>query len=351
MQNHYATLGLNSSASAEEIRRAYRILARRYHPDVNPGKASEEKFKSIAQAYEVLSDGAKRKNYDQELGSKLGDTHTAHRSYRRQAQNSATQKYYQHRAEEVARQARAAAQREAAKTKNMAKQGSASEEDFTLPLDGLWDSVSSAASGLRQGLKSILKRGAGKARAGKAASNLAKVSLIEVSLRIDEAIQGVKRAIEISEPEGTRKVSVKIPPGVRNGSLVRLRSKGDSSEELVLVIRVAQHPYLSIQQRGLVMEVPISVAEAINGASITVPTLDEPVMLKVPAGTQSGDELRLKEKGIVPKEGARGDLFVRFLIKVPDAKGAAGLEQKASELDRYYGANLRQAMPKRLLQA
>lgn len=349
MQNHYATLGLNSSATAEEIRRAYRILARRYHPDVNPGKTSEEKFKSIAQAYEVLGDGAKRKVYDQELGHKLADMGGAQHSYRRHAQGSATQRYYQHRAEQVARQAREAARREAAHSQPSGQTKRSEADELNFPLDGLWDGVSSIVSTVSKGFKSLLRGSSAASAHKKESSSLSKVSLIEVSLRIEEAISGIKRAIEISEPEGTRKVSVKIPPGVRNGSLVRLRSTGDRKEELVLVVRVAQHPFLSIQQRGLVMEVPISIAEAVNGASITVPTLEEPVLLKVPPGTQSGEELRLKEKGISAKDGGRGDLFVRFLIKVPGSQGAAGLQQKAAEFEPYYGVNLRQTLPKRLI--
>ncbi len=346
MQNHYATLGLNSSATSEEIRRAYRILARRYHPDVNPGKTSEDKFKSIAQAYEVLSDNERRRQYDQESGRKLSDLQNAQASYRRQSQNSATQRYYQHRAEEVARKARAAARAQAA---SHTQSGTA--DDLNFPLDGLWDGVATLADQVRQGVKSLFKStsSTGKTSKTRAQGGLAKVSLIEVSLRIEEAITGVKKALEISEPEGTRKVSVRIPPGVRNGALVRLRATNNSSEELVLVIRVAQHPFLSIQQKGLVMELPITVAEAINGASITAPTLDEPVMLKVPPGTQSGDEVRLKEKGISYKDAPRGDLFVRFLVKVPEAAGAVGLSEKAQDLESYYSATVRQALPKRLL--
>jgi DnaJ-class molecular chaperone len=165
-----------------------------------------------------------------------------------------------------------------------------------------------------------------------------------------DAIFGVKKALEIPEPEGQRKVSVKIPAGVRSGSVIRLRAKNMPNEDLVLIVRVAAHPFLTIQARGLVAEIPITIQEAIVGAHISVPTLDEAVSIKIPPGSQSGSELRLKNRGLTLKDGTRGDLFVRLMIRVPETADAVGLKEKASELDAYYSNNVRQGLPKHLVE-
>jgi DnaJ-class molecular chaperone len=177
-----------------------------------------------------------------------------------------------------------------------------------------------------------------------------RISVVEVSLSLRDAVTGVKKAIEISEPEGARKVSVKIPPGSRNGSVIHLRSTAPPGEELVLVVRVAAHPTMSLQPKGLVVEVPVTVAEALCGASVTVPTLDEPISIKIPAGSQSGTELRIRERGVLQKDGSRGDLFYRLMIKVPEAAQAVGLREKSQELDKYYESAVRQPLPRTLLE-
>jgi curved DNA-binding protein len=181
------------------------------------------------------------------------------------------------------------------------------------------------------------------------AAPLRSVSVIEVSLSLKEAVFGVKKAIEIPDPTGPRKLSVTIPPGVRSGSVVRLRSKSNPGEDLVLIVRLATHPFLSIQARGLVAEIPVSVLEAHAGASISVPTLDEPVSVKIPAGSQSGSEIRLRNRGIPLKNGDRGDLFIRLLIKIPDSVGAVGLKEHFAALDQYYSSAVRNGLPKTLL--
>jgi DnaJ-class molecular chaperone len=173
---------------------------------------------------------------------------------------------------------------------------------------------------------------------------------MEVSVPIADAIRGARKTVEIPEGTGSRKISVTIPPGVRNGSVIRFRRKEDPSEEIVILTRVAAHPFLSMSQKGLIVELPISVGEALQGSKVQVPTLDEPVLLTVEPGTQSGSEVRLKGKGVHFREGSRGDLFVRFMIRVPDAADAVGLKEKSAELEAYYGRTVRAGMPRTLLQ-
>jgi DnaJ-class molecular chaperone len=130
--------------------------------------------------------------------------------------------------------------------------------------------------------------------------------------------------------------------------VVRLRHKGNQSEELVVIVRVAPDPWVSISHKGLTIEVPITVTEAVQGARIQVPTLDEPTLVSVEPGTQSGTEVRLRERGITYRDGTRGDLFVRFMIRVPETPGVVGLREVASALSPYYEHPVRRHLPKQI---
>lgn len=345
MDNHYQTLGINSSATLQEIRRAYRILARRYHPDLNPGKSSEEKFKAVATAYSVLSDPALKEQYDIQLES--APSGSARSAFGGPYENA--QRAYQ----------RARRRFDEEKLKSFGKGRPESEQQARpspesaptrAPSGGLAEQLKIAGKKLR-GLWPFSAEKNGSMEHDGTASTVSRLSIIEVSVSIKDAITGIKKTVEIAEPEGTRKVSVRIPPGVRNGSVVRLRAKGSPGEDLVLVVRVASHPFLSIHNRGLVAEIPVTVQEAVVGASITVPTLEEPVILKIPPNAQSGLELRLKEKGMLQKDGTRGDLFFRLLVQVPESQHAVGIKEKVAELDKYYESPVRRTIPKSLLES
>jgi curved DNA-binding protein len=346
VKNYYEILGVNISATSEEIRRAYRILARRYHPDMNPD-LSEEKFKTIAEAYTVLSDSDRRQNYDLELEAHLRKNSRTNgfEAYRRAQRSS-----------KKAARTTSSNTRQTGPSANYSNGTSAS--GLGVSFSEMLGEIPAMGGALKRYAKSIAKQGQGYVSwlwghhepiDSKTVHSL-KVSVLEVSITIKEAILGTKKTIEIVEPEGLRKVSVKIPPGVRNGSVVRLQGRGLPREDLVLVIRIAYHPYLSIHPKGLVVEIPVTVHEAIAGATIMVPTLEEPAAIKIPAGTNSGTELRVKEKGVPLKDGGRGDLFVRILVKIPEHPEAVGLKEKANELSLYYETPVRDGMPKSLLE-
>jgi DnaJ-class molecular chaperone len=375
MDNFYKLLGLNTSATNEEIRRAYRVLARRYHPDVNPGKTSEDKFKKIAEAYRILNDTERRQAYDIELQNHLrvhgGDQPADPRinAYRRQQageRTSARQRFYEAKHNEFG-------QTKPTGSASGNKETKAKPEDAPQPppqrparpeIERLtnfgrraWDRFFGGPREPQSARPSASARPEpDRARRRDSAHDIAKISLIEVSVTMRDVVHGVKKTVEIAEPEGTRKVSVRIPPGVRNGSVVHLRSKGegrsgsDGGEDLVIIVRVAAHPFLSMHARGLVIEVPISVHEALAGASVTLPSLDEPVTVKIPPGSQSGAEIRLKGRGVLTKEGDRGDMFYRLMVHVPGAVHAVGIAERAAELEKYYESPVRQALPKTLLE-
>ncbi len=350
LPHYYDVLCLSSSATADEIRRAYRVLARRYHPDVNPGKASEEKFKAIAEAYSILGNPELRSRYDLEFGEQLrgGVTQKIREYQKRQAQGERTAaraRYY----EEVERRRRTTQGQP-----RPAARPSARVQDS--PFAGIKKSFGAWKETVLNAVKLPKPRRAHESTATSTASaehtstiEVQKISILEVSVSAVDALHGIKKSVEISQPEGMRKVSVTIPPGVRTGTVLRFRDKGGSGEELVFILRVATHPFLSIENKGLVVEVPISVGEAFSGASVTLPTLDDSIVVRIPAGSQSGSEIRVKGHGIVDRNGNKGDLFYRLMITLPDAISAIGLKEKISEIEGYYANSVRHHFPKGLL--
>lgn len=325
MKDYYRILGLNSSATALEVRRAYRVLARRYHPDVNPGKVSEEKFKDIAQAYETLSDIDKRRTYDIQYESAQRDK-VDPRIKNYQREQRAREQFFRSHTQPSARSERNRPQ---------------SEKNFAFDLRSMAGKVTRAVSST---IEDLIKNKSARPNGPR------EISIIEASVSMHDAILGVKKTVEILEPERTRKISVKMPAGIRTGSVLRLRPKDNPDEEVVLIIRVASHPYLNIQAKGLIVEVPLSLREAMYGASITLPTLEDQVIVKVQPGTQSGSEVRLKGKGIIQRDGTRGDLFLRFLVKTPTVLDASGLKEKVCEFEKFYSEDVRRNFPKTLLE-
>lgn len=286
---------------------------------MNPGKTSEDKFKSISAAYEILSDPKKRSEYDTE--------------YERIQIASFAEKFSE----------RLSAQ---FKKSNARKTSASSSAKSVKPSKGnslAWIKIA------KSGIKSNLNKVSSLFKSKKRGSNMgiASVSIIEISVTVREAIFGQKKTIEIPQTEGKRKVSVTIPPGVKSGSVLRLKqsAKNSKNDEIIVIIRVAQHPFVSLQNKGVVIEVPITALEALGGANITLPTLDEPAVVKVPAGSQSGSEIRLKNKGVLSKDGTRGDLIYRLMIKLPQSSSAVGIKEKATELDKYYEEPVRRSFP------
>ena len=175
---------------------------------------------------------------------------------------------------------------------------------------------------------------------------------MEVSISVFEAIAGVRKTIEVAEKNGEiKKISVAIPSGVRQGSIVRLRSKENETEEIIIVIRVAHHPWLSMSHRGLTLEIPITVAEAISGAKVQVPSLGDPLLVTVEPGMQSGREVRLKGQGIPLADGTRGDLFIRFMIKVPTGAETPETTGELTALEALYQTPVREHLPKSIMDA
>jgi curved DNA-binding protein len=271
----YDTLGVAKTATADEIRKAYRKLARKHHPDVNPGDAaSEAAFKKIASAYDVLADDKKRKAYD-EFG-----------------EDSMKGGFDPEKAREYARWQNTREQR----SSRFGNDEGQVDFDFSEFFGG---------RGQR-----------GQSRGPMRGSDLR--ASIEIELR--QAIDGTELAADL---QGHGNVRVRIPKGADTGSVLRVPGKGAPGRnggpagDLLIETIVRPHPVLRRDGLDLYMTLPVTLDEAYNGASVDVPTLEGPVALKIPPRSQQRAKLRLRGKGVAKKE-QRGDLIIELEVRMPD---------------------------------
>ena len=364
--DYYKTLGVERGASKDDVRKAYRKLARKYHPDINPGnKEAESKFKELSVAYDVLSDEKKRKLYDEfgEAGLAAGFDADKARSYEQWRQQSA-------------------------------RAGGPQAFD----MDDLGDLFGGLGGMFRQGSHAPAgpQRGAD----------------IESSMEIDflDAVRGFQTAIALERPvscdtchgSGTKAgttpttcpqcrgsgsisvaqgplqfrqpcprcsgsgklpgdsctdcagsgrvqrsetIRVNIPPGADPGKRIRLRGKGEAgirggpAGDLFITPRIRPHPILTRSGRDLSMDLPITVGEAVRGASVEVPTPSGQIKVKIPVGAQSGQQLRIKGKGVAAHgQTPAGDLYLRLMVRVPKEELA---QEVIDQIDQAYGDDVR----------
>jgi len=293
----YEVLGVARDADRDTIRKAYRKLARQNHPDLNPGdEAAEERFKQISRAWDVLEDEEKRRNYDEfgEVSLEAGFD------------------------PEQARQAREAFGARFGYGGRPGAGGEAHEFHFG-DLDDLLGGLFGARGGAR---------GAGR---GEAREIKLRGADLEAGLELDflEAMRGGEKRLTLGRPTAdggvkSETVTVRIPPGVDTGGRLRIHGKGAPGigggppGDLHVELRVRPHPVLQREGRDLVVDLPVTVREAVLGAKVELPTIDGRATLTIPPGTQSGTRLRLKGKGVPsPSGGAAGDLFARVQVRVP----------------------------------
>ncbi|MFO1518991.1 MAG: DnaJ C-terminal domain-containing protein [bacterium] len=319
-KNYYETLGVSRDASDEEIKKAYRRLAKRYHPDVNKGdKKAEEKFKEISEAYEILSDKEKRKQFDM-FGS-----------YNPQAGGGpgfdpsqwAGKSYYWSPGGGPSGGGGAGA-------------GGFSYEDLSdlfkkggvggggAPRGGAGFDDLGDIFGDIFGTKGAGTRGGTRARPEYSSSTRGQDLYYTMEIDFLEAVKGTTSKISIHRDGKLEKVNVKIPAGVNNGSKIRLAGKGEPGVgkgkpgDLYIEIKVKPHRVFWREGADLFLDLPLSVGEAVLGATVRIPTLDGHADLKVPAGTPSGQKFRLKGKGVPNLESQQpGDLYAISKIEVP----------------------------------
>jgi curved DNA-binding protein len=286
----YEILGVSRTASAEEIKRQYRKLAKRYHPDVNPGnKQAEERFKEITAASEVLSDPKRRRLYDEfgpdSLRTGFDEKKAeAYRQWRRQGPSEAG----------------------------------------GLPFDfGDFQQVDLGGGFGTFDFGSIFGDlfGAGRGRGSGPGPIPGRSAESEIAVGLREAVLGGERDLRVDG----RTLRVRIPPGVTEGSQIRLAGQGGPGAfgghagDLYLRVHLEEHPLVRREGKDLFIDLPVTVPEAVEGAEVTLPTFEGPVRLRLPAGAQAGTKLRLRGKGLPDlKGGPRGDLHAVVKIVLPE---------------------------------
>jgi curved DNA-binding protein len=306
-RDYYALLGVNKNASADDIKKAYRGLARKYHPDLNPGdNVAESKFKEITEANEVLSDPEKRSQYD-----KFGQ--------------------YWKQSEQPSNNTRSTTRRTASTPPgdfNSVDFGQYNNfDDFVNELLGRFNNNSTAgnpanpATPRSPGAKTT---SANKTTTNGSASNNSTANVggdreATIELSLSEAFQGVQKSFNL----GTETIKVRIPGGAKAGSRIRVRGKGNATTynkqrgDLYLTVELQAHPFFRLDGEQLICEVPVTPDEAVLGAQIEIPTPDGMVTVNVPAGVRSGQSLRLRGKGWANPRGERGDQLAKIIIDTP----------------------------------
>ena len=310
-KDYYATLGVSKTASADEIKKAFRKLAVKYHPDRNPGnKQAEERFKEISEAYEVLSDAEKRQKYDQfgqywkqagqggwppggGVGVDFGGVDFSQYGSFDEFINELLGRF----ATPGGTQGRTYYRTSTGRRPSPGGFG-----DFS-GFDGFGPQTRTATADREATIR----------------------------LSLSEGFRGVQKRLNL----GNEVVEVRIPPGAKPGSRVRVRGKGQLNPyskqrgDLYLKVELEPHPFFGFEGDNLVCEVPVTPDEAVLGASVEVPTPDGKVTVKVPPGVQSGQSLRLRGKGWSKPKGKRGDQLVRIAIATP--KNLSATERESYE--------------------
>ncbi len=269
-KDYYAALAVPRDAGLDQIKKAYRKLARQYHPDVSKAPDAEARFKDAAEAYATLKDPEKRKAYD-ELGRRpVGEEFAPPPQWSRE----------------------------------FGADGQAFED-----ID-LADLLAALGRGQRGA------RGGPIPRHGRDYETAVRISL-------EDAHRGTKLNLDLADPQGGSTLEVTIPPGVSEGQKLRLRGKGGKGRDggadgdIYLHIRLAPHPVFRADGHDLYFDLALAPWEAALGAELEVPTLDAPVLLTVPQGTRSARKLRLRSRGLANGRGGRGDLYAVVHIDVP----------------------------------
>lgn len=307
-RNLYDVLGVGKTASEAEIKSAYRKLARKYHPDLNKDdKNAADKFKEISNAYDIIGNAEKRKKYDNNeidedgkptgFGAGFGGAGSGFNGYQSYGGNPFSG------------------------FKSGGFNGGAQGGfDFSSIFgDDIFSQFGGAQGGFRQ--RTAPQRG----------------SDVSYNMRVDflDAAKGVEKQISLNG----KNINVKIPAGMQSGQTMRLKGLGNiglnggENGDVLITVHVNEHPYFKADGLNILLDLPISVKEAISGAKITVPTINGKVAVTVPAFSSSGEKLRLKGLGIKSKTG-QGDEIINLQIVLPKVK-SANLAEAADKMENY----------------
>jgi molecular chaperone DnaJ len=370
-KDFYDILGVAKKASKEEIKKAYRKLARKWHPDINPGnKEAEQTFKEISRAYECLGKDEKRKLYDEfgEEGLQSGFDAEKAREYKqwqgfqRGAGTGTAEGFGRYQSyEDVFGDLFGFGRGDRGFRPSGSAKGRDIQHDMTIDLISALKGFETELS--MQKMKACPGcQGSGIDTGSvmttcSACNGSGRLNVAQGPMEFTRACPQCKGHGKVGKSctqcggngqvLGTEKIKVAIPQGVKEGSKVRVAGKGEPGlnggkpGNLYLVVHIKQHPILRREGDNLYMELPVTVREAMAGGHIIIPTIDGQVKVKVPSQSQSGQTLKVKGKGAVnPKTKQRGDLMVKLVVKVPQTDDKAILEA-VEKMDGFYQEDLR----------
>jgi len=288
MPDPYQILGVAKTASASELKSAYRKLAKKLHPDVNPGRKDiEQKFKEITAAYDLLSDADKRARFDRgEIDGQGQERGFGGGNYGGGWRNAG------------------------------ARSSTGGEDPFSAfgGMDDIFAEFMNAGARKRRGPDPGPGPGFGPDMGGARGSDVT----YKTNVSFIEACLGGKKRVTLTND---KTLEITIPPGIEEGHKLRLKGQGlpgigAGSGDAIIEIHIEPHPFFTRKDRDIILEVPVSLPEAVLGANVTVPTLDGHVAVKIPKGANAGTTLRLKGKGVAGSHA--GDMFVKLKIALPD---------------------------------
>lgn len=297
-EDFYQTLGIGRNATDQEVHRAYRTLARKYHPDLNPDDAkAKEKFKAIQQAYEVLKDPKKREMYDRYGSSfETAGAGGAGGPYRQSWHTAGGPGF-----EEV------------------------DLGEFFAERYGGRGGFGGFGDFFRQFTEAAAP-GAGAAAGARPRTARKGADLVhDLQIPFQTAVTGGEAELRVRRSNGrVESISVKIPPGIEDGKKIRLRGQGEAGPrgaprgDLIIRVFVTAHPYFQRRGNDLIVRVPVTLSEAIDGAKVDVPTPRGTISLTIPPGTSSGKRLRVRGHGVQRKNATAGDLYAEVQVMLPE---------------------------------
>jgi molecular chaperone DnaJ len=357
-QDYYQTLGVSRTADAEEIRKSYRKLARKYHPDLNPGdKAAEERFKKVQEAYDVLSDDEKRKIYDQYgfyspnippngagagpgtggAGPNFGGFDFSEFMRQQQQGGAGSQQSESFRFRDIFSDLFGGGDRQRATTPQPER---GADLEYALNVD-FWQAIRGTQVRLNIMRQDTCETCHG---TGSSGNNVAVCPECDGTGTVTQMAGAMKFNLQCPRCGGTGRlrnacptcrgegtvsrpetVEVRIPAGVASGSRLRVPQKGNAgvaggpAGDLYITVRVEEHPFFKRNGDNIEVQIPLTVSEAGLGAKIEVPTIDGRALLKIPQGTQNGQKFRLRDKGVFnSRKNVRGDEIVEVVLRAPD---------------------------------
>ncbi|MEN6458948.1 MAG: J domain-containing protein [Thermoguttaceae bacterium] len=323
-EDYYSVLGVPRNASPAEIQKAYRELARKHHPDMNPGdKTAKKKFQKVQAAFDVLNNPEKREMYD-----RYGSSFETVGQGGPQGARTWTSGGAGH------------------------GPGGFSAEDIDLS-QFLGERFGQEMPGGLGDLFGQFRRAAGRSRRSAGAQQAAQRSadlVQELQIPLNTSVTGGEVQISVQRPGGkTETLAVKIPAGIEDGKKIRIRGhgqpapRGGTPGDILLTIRVEPHPFFHRCGNQLHVRVPVTLGEAVAGAKVDVPTPKGTVTISVPPGSSSGTKLRVKGHGVTPKNGTAGDLLAEIQIVLP--KSLSDDDRRAiQQIDQRYSQNPRRSL-------